>query len=240
MNDNFRIYRSLSTGSWERVQACHKDSDIVVHYLANVDRDVIGKELLQQIVSLRESLESYSDFVSLRSLLPVDVKIGDTEDIVELKKCSQQAGVGPLAGIAGFFAKKVGEFLLQKFNLGKILVENGGDLYLFADEETKVLLPAGDENSRDLSITIDEFPMGVATSSGKSGPSFSKGRADSVCVVARNAVLADCFATAYANRLKSAEDLQVVLEGLDPDVFGFIACIDGQYAIKSKFAVEFC
>ncbi len=240
MNDNFRVYRSLSAGSWNRVQACHKDSDIVVHYQPDVNGELVKKALLEKIVTLRESLEQYPHFDSLRSLLPVAVREDDTDDVVELKKCSQQASVGALAGIAGFFAKKVGEFLLQKFNLGKILVENGGDLYLFGDDKTKVLLPSGDENSQDLCITIDEFPMGVATSSGKNGPSFNKGKADSVCVVAKSAVLADCFATAYANRLKSSEDLQEVLNGLDPDVLGFIACVDGQYAIKSKFAVEFC
>jgi len=157
----------------------------------------------------------------------------------ELKWCATQAGVGPLAGIAGFFAKEVGEHLCQKFALDEVLVENGGDLYLAGGKQMNVYLPGGANNS-DLCVSIDSLPMGVATSSGKFGPSFSKGQADRVCVVAENPVLADCLATAYANRLSSCADLEDVLQGLDPRVLGFIACIDGSYAIKSDFEVKFC
>ncbi len=239
MNDNLRIYRHLGKGSRQSVQVCYKQSDLEVHFCGKADAQELGQKALSKIKQLRHALEDYPDFASLHSLVPVEVEDGDPKGVRELKRCASQAGVGPLAGVAGFFAKEVGEHLWQSFALDQVLVENGGDLYLAGNKPMSVYLP-GSENQSDLRITIDSLPMGVATSSGKFGPSFSKGRADRVCVVAEDAVLADCLATAYANRLASADDLEDVLQGLDPRVLGFIACIDGNFAIKSDFEVDFC
>ena len=221
------------------MQACYKQSDLQVYFRGQASLQEVQRVMLAKIKELWRDFEGYADFDSLRSLLPVEAKSGDSLGVQELKWCGTQAGVGPLAGVAGFFAKEVGKCLLERFSFSEILVENGGDLYLVGQQPMRVYLP-GNERDSDLCLTIDSLPMGVATSSGKFGPSFSKGRADRVCVVAENPVLADCFATAYANRLSSCADLEEVLQGLDPRVLGFIACIDGNYAIKSDFEVKFC
>ncbi len=239
MNDNLRIYRRLGQGNRQSVQVCYKESDLEIHFRGKAEVAEVAKVTLAKIKELRNSLEGYADFASLLSLTPVEIKDDDPRSVKELKSCAMQAGVGPLAGVAGFFAKEVGEFLLQRFDLEEVLVENGGDLFLAGGKQMNVYLP-GSQSDQDLRLKIDNLPMGVATSSGKFGPSFSKGRADRVCVIAKDAVLADCLATAYANRLASADDLQEVLQGLDPRVLGFIACIDGSYAIKSDFEVTFC
>ncbi len=239
MNDNLRVYRRLSGGHRQSVQVCYKESDLEIHFDEKVDSKMLMQVSLAKIKELRNSLESYANFAQLHSLTPVECNDDDPSGVRELKWCAMQAGVGPLAGVAGFFAKEVGEHLMEQFALPEVLVENGGDLYLAGSEQMSVYLP-GSQSDQDLCLMIDDFPMGVATSSGKFGPSFSKGRADRVCVIAKDPVLADCLATAYANRLSSAEDLQDVLQGLDPRVLGFIACIDGNYAIKSEFEVKFC
>ncbi len=68
--------------------------------------------------------------------------------------------------------------------------------------------------------------LGVCTSSGVVGPSVSFGRADAVTAMAPDAAVADAAATAIANRVQSAQDIErVVQEEKDRGLLqGLIAC----------------
>ncbi|MBC7288627.1 MAG: UPF0280 family protein, partial [Armatimonadetes bacterium] len=54
--------------------------------------------------------------------------------------------------------------------------------------------------------------LGICTSSGRHGHSFSAGIADAAVVAASNAALADALATATGNRVKAPTDAQRAVE----------------------------
>jgi len=61
-------------------------------------------------------------------------------------------------------------------------------------------------------IRPEETPLGICTSSGTVGHSLSFGKADAVVVFAPSTSLADAAATAIANRVVSAGDIQGALQ----------------------------
>jgi len=65
---------------------------------------------------------------------------------------------------------------------------------------------------------------GVCTSSGTVGHSLSFGKADACAVICDEVLVADAFATAYCNKVKTKEDIQQVLaEAKDqPEVRGVL------------------
>ena len=56
------------------------------------------------------------------------------------------------------------------------------------------------------------LPLGICTSSGTVGPSFSYGKADAAIILAKNTALADAVATATANRIQTTADLVMAAE----------------------------
>jgi hypothetical protein len=127
---------------------------------------------------------------------------------------AQEAGVGPMAAVAGAMAQMVAEDLQTWSPL--IIIENGGDCYLNLREDVTVGVYAGPEspftNRLGLRFSGDRFPLAICTSSGTIGHSLSFGRADAVTVVAKDAALADAAATAIGNRVGTRGDVAPALE----------------------------
>jgi hypothetical protein len=122
------------------------------------------------------------------------------------------ANVGPMAAVAGTMAQLVAEDLGEYCS--EVLVENGGDLYLISTRERVVgLLAKPLEGVRlGLRLTPEDFPVSLCASSASIGHSLSLGAADLVVVRSASGSVADAFATALANRLKTAGDVQAVLD----------------------------
>jgi ApbE superfamily uncharacterized protein (UPF0280 family) len=136
---------------------------------------------------------------------------------------------GPMASVAGAVAEIVGRKLLQFSS--RVIVENGGDIFLKLDRDCTVAIFAGPSPlSMKLGIRIPPASgvRGIATSSGKVGHSFSYGKADALTVLSASAVFSDGAATALANRVKEKSDLEKLpLEiGKYPFVEGVLAIID--------------
>ncbi len=62
-----------------------------------------------------------------------------------------------------------------------------------------------------LVIPADHEKLGICTSAGTVGPSLSFGKADAVVVVCEDVLLADAFATALGNKVKSSNDVEKVI-----------------------------
>ena len=62
-------------------------------------------------------------------------------------------------------------------------------------------------------MEIDHYgkPFGLATSSGTVGHSLSFGNADAACVLADNAAVADAYATAVGNMVKTKDSIDTAL-----------------------------
>jgi len=129
-----------------------------------------------------------------------------------MAEAAQIAGVGPMAAVAGAIAEAVGKDLLVC--TPEVVVENGGDIFMKISRTRLIGVYARESSFTGkiaLEISPEETPLGVCTSSGTVGHSFSLGAADAVIVLSRSTALADAAATAIGNRVKSAEDIDVAI-----------------------------
>jgi uncharacterized protein len=111
--------------------------------------------------------------------------------------------ITPMAAVAGAVAEEILGAMLQKAQLQRVYVNNGGDiaLHLADGEHFTVGLaerPDAPGVMRTMVIDADDPSRGIATS-GRHGRSFSLGIADAVTVLAATASQADAAATIIAN-----------------------------------------
>jgi len=216
LRDRVRTYRTRFAGAnLVYFQVAVKETDLCI----GVRRDRMTPDLPLQIESLvretRRTLEGYisHDPAFLHTLEPYPPRKEMPPLAVAMAEASVLAGVGPMAAVAGAFADLVGRRLALLSR--DVIVENGGDIYLKARRRATVGIYAGASPFSErvgLEILPDDTPLGICTSSGTVGHSLSFGRADAVVILAETAVLADAVATAAANRVRSAADLQGAVE----------------------------
>jgi ApbE superfamily uncharacterized protein (UPF0280 family) len=119
-----------------------------------------------------------------------------------MAKAAEKAGVGPMAAVAGAIADLTVADML-KTGCRVAVVEDGGEISAIADQPIDVAVAAGDEPlSRRFGFRLTEFPIGVATSSGRFSHALSFGDAEAAIVFCKNATLADAAATAVGNEVK--------------------------------------
>lgn len=166
-------------------------------------------------MTVRNDLEDYicaeSDFAA--SLTPVSVLDDAPLVIQKMADAGRAWEVGPMAAVAGVTAELVGRELLKSAQ--SVLVENGGDIFALSPRPVRFCLYAGEASpfKSSLVFAIDaKSGLGICTSSGKVGPSMSFGRADAVVAIHSDAAFADAAATAIANRIKTPDDVSVVVE----------------------------
>ncbi|HRW11619.1 MAG TPA: UPF0280 family protein [Syntrophomonas sp.] len=187
-----------------------KETDLAVAIDQVHDTEHLIALCVKEVKRLRAELEGYlsrqpafrTSFVPL-ALLP------DAPEIARrMAEAAVQAGVGPMAAVAGAFAQAVGERLMREVK--ETIVENGGDIYLNSQRDRIVAVFAGPSRFSQrigLKIKADSTPLGICTSSGTVGPSVSLGKADAVVILAPDTALADAVATGAANLVQDEEDL---------------------------------
>ncbi|MDD5451346.1 MAG: UPF0280 family protein [Desulfovibrionales bacterium] len=169
-------------------------------------------ETEELVLSYRHQIESYiakhPDF--LTSLVPVPQDVLAPPIVREMIEAGQQAGVGPMAAVAGAIAEKAGRDLLKEQKTGEIIVENGGDIFVATRSDARIGIFAGSSplsGKVGIAISAGQMPTGVCTSSGTVGHSLSFGKTDAVTVVAGCTALADAVATAVGNVVKGKRDI---------------------------------
>lgn len=225
-------YRSQFKGELELRQISVLETDLAIGLDPGAWTGALEKGVEAYIRELRQGLD---DFISLNPEFklthdPYLIDPSAPPMALKMAKAGNLAGVGPLAAVAGAFAQEVGEYLAPYS--GEVFVENGGDLYLAGQKERIVGIFAGKSTFSGkigLKIKPAQMPLGICTSSGTVGPSFSYGNADAVTILSRDAYLADAVATATANCVQTVEDVERAA------VFASaIAGISGVLAIKDK------
>ncbi len=199
-----------------------KDSDLVSFRAVVKETDLqvraIGDfrgEALVEIKRCRAALESYIDqhLDFLVSLEPVNVPEDAPPIVVKMAKAAKKAGVGPMAAVAGAIAEDVGHALLKRS--AEVIVENGGDIFIYTKKPRKVGIFAGDSPlSGKLAIEVapEDSPLGICTSSGTVGHSLNFGMADAVAILSSSTALADAAATAVSNIVQTAEDIPAAIK----------------------------
>jgi len=209
------------------------ESDIEVH--ASSDLTYVASRILG---SCRRELMGYirrrPEFMWSFSPIPHDPNAPETARW--MISAAFRWNVGPMAAVAGALARKLGEELAC--HTDTVIVENGGDIYVIGSETIFCALYAGKHSpfSGRFLFEVDAADgMGICTSSGTVGHSFSMGNADAVTVVASDAAEADAAATAIANRISKPSDITEELEILQPEhgLTGVIACCGDRLATRN-------
>jgi uncharacterized protein len=152
---------------------------------------------------------------------------------------AQKAAVGPMAAVAGAIADLAIEDMKRE-GCEVAVVEDGGEIAAASNRPIDVAVAAGEEPlSKRFGFRLSEFPIGVATSSGRFSHALSFGDAEAAVVFCKNAALADAAATAVGNVVKG-EDAQagiqaginrgLSIEGVD----GVIILYKGQVGTAGK------
>jgi uncharacterized protein len=124
------------------------------------------------------------------------------------------AGVGPMAAVAGAIADLAVEDMTRE-GCQVAVVEDGGEISAISNKPIDVAVAAGEEPlSKRFGFRLTEFPIGVATSSGRFSHALSFGDAEAAIVFCKNATLADAAATAVGNVVKGENSRAGIQAGI--------------------------
>jgi len=187
-----------------------KETDLLI----SAEKD-LTREALAVVWKYRNQIEKYiaQDPHFQESLVPYSVDRLAPPIVKEMAAAGREAGVGPMAAVAGAMAEFVGRDLMDQSP--QVIVENGGDIFLATKVKRKISIFTEKKSLPsyvDFWIDPGKTPLGICTSSGTEGPSFSFGRADAVMVISSSAAIADAMATAAGNRVHSRKDIQKALD----------------------------
>lgn len=184
-----------------------------------------------------------SDETFRTSLVPLPYNYLAPEIAREMYISSQNSDTGPMASVAGAFADMLGTEIIKQYNPKELIIENGGDIFIFAEKDMRVAVFAGNSPlSEKIGILIPKeiTPIGICTSSAKVGPSLSLGVSDATMIVCKNAALADGFATKFGNMIQSESDVLPVLEKIKkvPEIISAIIVCNDKFGIAGKLKLE--
>lgn len=196
-----RSYRKLASESG-LVSTTLRIEETDLHILAERDVTTAATNLILQY---RSQLENYivKNPSFSATLDPLDNNKIAPPLVRDMLQAGIQAGVGPMAAVAGAIAEYVGVALL-KDGCHEVMVENGGDIFLNRFRDCSVAIFAGESPLSykvGVRLAADKMPVGICTSSGTVGHSLSLGDADSVTVIASSTPLADAAATRLGNEV---------------------------------------
>jgi len=206
--------------SWERHHIEIKES--VLSVLCKPAFIIPAKKaILYSRKHIEKVIAEHPEF--LTSHHPVEFQQYSSSIIEKMCMESKRVNVGPMAAVAGLVAEQCLESIINA-GAQEAVIDNGGDIALYINKPLNVGIYAGEQFPLSLAFRLHprKEPMGICTSSGTVGHSFSYGKADAAIVISKNIVLADVTATALANRIQSPEDLSSCFEILEelPEIEG--------------------
>ena len=126
-----------------------------------------------------------------------------------------KAAVGPMAAVAGIIADLAVKDMTA-IGCKVAVVENGGEISATSNTPIDVAVVAGEEPlSKRFGFRLTDFPIGIATSSGRFSHAFSFGDAEAAIIFCKNAGLADAAATAVCNVVKGEEHQAAIQAGIN-------------------------
>lgn len=245
MKGQFRTYRSEHNDErfrFFRVEVFESDLHLGVDKPSFVPEMVISAR--DEIIRIRELLNSRiaKDRSFLTSLKPLEMDSSAESEVQSMLAAGIKAKVGPMAAVAGLTSERVGRYLIEKFNISEIVVENGGDIWASVKEPLFVEILAGNSplsGKIALKIPPERSPLGICTSSGTVGHSLSFGKADAVVICAADCAVSDAFATAVCNMVKSEYDIEKTLEFVQsiPEIISAVIVINDKIAVSGEFEI---
>ncbi len=240
-----RTYReTMRQGRFNSFVVSYKQTDLWIGLNPIETSDELKTFALNELKKLWDNLENCICRYPIiqKSLSPIEIPENVSPEMEIMIKAGNRAGIGPMSAVAGFTSEYIGRKIEKKYKPTEIIVENGGDIYLNAKEPITLSIYAGDSPLSEkigVKIPVTGKSCGICTSSGKVGPSLSSGNADAVMIACENAALADAFATAYGNKVKTASDIETVLAETEKftEILSAIVICDDKIGIRGKFEV---
>lgn len=177
------------------------------------DRDLTGKAM-ESINAHRAGIE---DYIAAHPVFATTLKVWEQpvpphSIVARMVAAASAVGIGPMAAVAGSIAEAVARDLIGYTT--RVMVENGGDLFIIGGSVSSVGLWAGPSSlSGRVALSVDPSEgVAICTSSGTVGPSLSLGRADAATVISPSGALADAVATELGNRIRGVDDMEKALD----------------------------
>jgi len=241
-----RIYRdTMNHERFRFFNVLKKETDLWIGVSPNHFNNEIKEFTELKLNYYRSIVENYiaahPEF--LTALKPLSMENQCQEIIRLMLSASTLASVGPMAAVAGAFCEMLGKEIMKEFLPDELVIENGGDIYLNVKNQILVQFFAGqNKNFSNLALCIPgkSGNLGICTSSGMFGHSFSYGKADSVTVVSESPAIADAYATSLCNKINVKTDVPHVLSLAKqiPGILSLTAIKDDEIGIIGKYPVK--
>jgi len=241
-----RTYRSqFNTTRFNGFEVKHLETDLWIGIDTESFNDEMPELTLKKIRALRNELDKYiqTEPFFRKSLKPFHPSETAPSEAVEMAIAAEKAGIGPMSTVAGLFAREVGEEILKNFSVKEMVIENGGDIFAFLNDEFVLSVFAGESIlSERIGLVIPEGKKkwGICTSAGTVGPSLSYGKADAVVVICEDVLLADAYATAFGNKVKSPDDVEKVINASEkiPEILSLLIICEDKIGIRGDFEMR--
>ena len=174
---------------------------------------------IESIVYHRSQLERYIRRrpIYALSLDPLPIEESAPEVVKLASLAAEAANVGPMAAVPGALAElAVRDMILQGASVS--LIENGGEIAATSTQPLIVGIYAGASPASGrigFHLAVEDFPIGIATSSATVSHALNFGEADAAVVVADTASLADAAAKAVCNSVVGNDLETSVKSGLE-------------------------
>ncbi len=237
-----RTYRSqCNTKRFSGFEISYLETDLWIGVDPSSFRAEMKTLAQEKIKKLRAKFDDYikTEPEFKKSLKPFHPNKNAPVEAIEMARAAEKAGIGPMAAVAGLFAREVGEDIVRNFPLEEMVVENGGDIYVQLKHEMVFSVFAGESILSErigLVIPPDKNKLGICTSAGTVGPSLSFGKADALVVVCEDVLLADAFATAFGNKVKKPADVEKVIRQAEnyPEILSMLIICEDKIGIRGE------
>ena len=241
-----RTYRSqFNTARFTGFEVKHAETDLWIGIDPESYKPDMKKVAADKIKDLHQKLNDYiqTEPFFKKSLKPFQPGEKAPPEAIEMAEAAQKAGIGPMSSVAGLFAREIGNEIIQNFSPKELVIENGGDIYAKLNKELILSVFAGDSPLSErigLKVTSKISPLGICTSAGTVGPSLSYGKADAVVVIAENALIADAFATAFGNKVKSPEDVEKIINQAEKyrEILSLLIICEDKIGVRGDYEIK--
>jgi len=235
----------MGNDRWKSFRSVYRETDLWVATDIWENEKSVENFTQERIRFYRQILEDFIvKFPGFRdSLNPVKIPEGVHPVIYEMGKAAEAAGTGPMSAVAGTIAEYICNDLIREFGLKEAIIENGGDIFMKLASQATISVFAGSSPlSEKISLLIkpEETPLAICTSSGTLGHSLSFGKADACMIACRSGALADAYATAFCNEVKSKNMVLAVTEKAlkKPEILSVVIIMDDKVGLGGTLQIK--
>ena len=241
-----RTYRnSFSKERFQSFVVQYGEADLWIGVDPDSFQETMAAVALSVLTRSHDELSAYigEEPFFRKSLKACPVTEPAPETVRQMAAAGALASIGPMAARAGVFAGLVGNALLEKFAIGELIVECGGDLFLKLQDSLIVSIFAGESDVSGmigLEIPGGPTPIGIGTGAGSKGSPMNYGKADAMMIVARETALAGAFAVALGNLIKSPNEVDKVLKRTEviSEIEAAVLVMDDQIGLRGEFELK--